>query len=300
MITFDCQKSLQSSQGALRLDVQFELAAGACAALFGVSGAGKTTLLRMLAGLTAPDSGCITVDGQCWYDSARGINLPPQQRALGLVFQDYALFPNLNVAQQVAYALPAGQEQVCQRLLELSGLAALRERLPAQLSGGQKQRVALARALGRVIGSQARVLLLDEALTALDSAMRAQLQDELIQLQREFGLTTLFVSHDVGEVFKLAQQVFLLENGTVARSGSPSEMFLQQRMQGQLLLQAQVLAVRREEVVFILSLLVGADIVEIIAAADEVQNLQVGERIAISAKAFSPLIVRNKPAVAIS
>jgi len=294
MIRIECRKQLVSATGGLQLNVQMQIERAAFVTLFGPSGAGKTTLLRMLAGLTHPDSGVIEVAGEVWFDSDKRIALPPQQRLLGLVFQDYALFPNLTVAENVAYALDKSQTHQLARLIELSGLSALQDRLPANLSGGQKQRVALARALARVLSGRvddkSPLLLLDEPLSALDATLRTQLQDELLALHREFGLTTIMVSHDMAEVFKLSQQVFVIEAGTVIRSGSPSAVFLQQQLQGQLQLQAQVLAIRKEDVVFILSLLVGQDIVEIIAAQDDIESLKVGDRIAIAAKAFSPMI----------
>lgn len=296
MIDIDLQKQLHSASGTVLLDVRLRVEQGAFVSLFGPSGAGKTSLLRMLAGLAAPDSGRIVVDGRPWFDREQRINLPPQQRAIGFVFQDYALFPNLSVRDNVAYALEKLQvkSQTAQlaRLLEMTGLSALQARQPASLSGGQKQRVALARALARVLGGQQRLLLLDEPLAALDADMRSQLQDELAQLHREFGLTTILVSHDLGEVFKLSQQVHVLEQGRISRCGTPAQVFLQQQVQGKLNLQAQVLAVRREEVVYILSLLIGQDVVEVIADEQEASGLKAGDRIAISAKAFSPLIFR--------
>ncbi|MFZ6693272.1 ABC transporter ATP-binding protein [Undibacterium sp. SXout20W] len=298
MISIECRKQLAGATGHLQLNVQMQIEQGAFVTLFGASGAGKTSLLRMLAGLTQPDSGRIEVGGEVWFDSEKRLSLSPQQRLVGVVFQDYALFPNLTVAENVAYALHKSQLSQAPRLMALTGLSQLSDRLPANLSGGQKQRVALARALARVLpvpgatmaAKKSSLLLLDEPLSALDAALRGQLQDELLMLHREFGLTTLLVSHDIGEVFKLSQQVFVLEHGKILHSGSPAEVFLQQPSQGKLNLQAQVLAIRKEDVVFILSLVVGQDIVEIIASHDEVAHLQVGQRIAISAKAFSPML----------
>ncbi|MDE2430391.1 MAG: ATP-binding cassette domain-containing protein [Burkholderiales bacterium] len=293
MIELDLQKQWHRPSGTVSLDMQMQVQQGTLLSLFGQSGAGKTTLLRMLAGLTRPDSGMIRVGDTVWFDHARKIDLAPQRRSVGFVFQDYALFPNLSVADNVAYALNKKNAAQLPRLLALTGLSDLRGQLPQRLSGGQKQRVALARALARVISCETRLLLLDEALSALDSELRAQLQDALLHIHREFGLTTLLVSHDVGEVFKLSGQVCLLEQGRVSRTGTPASVFLQQPLQGKLHLQAQVLAIRKEDVVFVLSLLVGADIVEIIASDDEVAGLHIGDRIAISAKAFSPLIFKT-------
>ncbi|MCU6435857.1 ATP-binding cassette domain-containing protein [Undibacterium sp. Jales W-56] len=292
MIELNLQKKLLSASGTMHLDMQINVQRGELLGLFGESGAGKTTLLRMLAGLTMPDSGRIVVDGICWFDSVKKIMLAPQQRSIGLVFQDYALFPNMSVRANLAYALSGKDSQQTawlDQLLSATGLSALQDRMPAQLSGGQQQRVALARAIVR----KPQLLLLDEPLSALDLAMRSRLQDELQTLHREFGLTTILVSHDIGEVFKLADKVQVLQQGRVVRSGTPAQVFLQQRLAGQLNLRAQVLAIRREEVVFILSLLVGQEIVEIIASQDEVDDLKIGAHISISTKAFSPLIFKS-------
>jgi molybdate transport system ATP-binding protein len=213
-----------------------------------------------------------------------------QQRAIGMVFQDFALFPHLNVRQNVAYAAPKGKGQGAwiDQLLDLTGLYELHERAIATLSGGQKQRVALARALAR----KPQLLLLDEPLSALDQHMRAQLQDVLLRLHHELGLTTLMVTHDLGEVFKLANKVLCIEDGKSTDFGTPNELFLQSRHAGKLNVQAQILAIQREEIVLILSLLIGQEIIQIIADEDEIKGLNVGDQIAISTKAFSPSIMR--------
>lgn len=289
MIEISVSKILDSANGPLQLEVSTQVDSGSFVALFGPSGAGKTTILRMLAGLVTPDSGRITVDGVTWFDARERINLPPQRRSIGFVFQDYALFPNLSVRENVAYAAERNYAAWVDELLALTGLSALQHRLPATLSGGQKQRVALARALAR----KPKLLLLDEPLSALDAAMRAQLQDDLLQLHQRFGLTTLLVSHDIGEVFKLAQRVLQLDGGRIVQAGTPAETFLSQRLRGRLNLHAQVLAVRREEVVHIVSLLIGQEIVDVIASDDEVEGLREGDVVSISAKAFSPAIFRK-------
>ncbi|MFZ6815788.1 ABC transporter ATP-binding protein [Undibacterium sp. Rencai35W] len=293
MLELNLQKKLLSSSGVMNLDIQLNLGRGELLGLFGDSGAGKTTLLRMLAGLTVPDHGRIVVDGVCWFDSEKKIMVPPQQRSIGFVFQDYALFPNMSVRANLAYALHSKdphRDALIDQLLNATGLTALQDQLPAQLSGGQQQRVALARALIR----KPQLLLLDEPLSALDLTMRLRLQHELQKLHQDFSLTTILVSHDIGEVFKLADKVQVVEQGRVVRSGTPAQVFLQQRLAGQLNLRAQILAIRREEVVFILSLLVGQDIVEIIASQDEIDDVKIGDYISISTKAFSPLIFKSQ------
>jgi molybdate transport system ATP-binding protein len=280
-------RTLHSASGPLQLNVETIIEAGTFVTLFGPSGAGKTSILRMLAGLTDADQGKICVNGVTWFDSDERINLPPQKRSIGFVFQDYALFPNLTVRENVAYAANKNDTGWVDELLGLVGLASLQHRLPGTLSGGQKQRVALARAIAR----KPAILLLDEPLSALDIELRSQLQDDLARLHQRFGLTTLLVSHDVGEVFKLSQRVLRLEGGRIVQSGTPAEVFLQRRVAGKLNLRAQVLAVRHEEVVHIVSLLIGQDIIEVIASDDEVAGLRHGDFISVSAKAFSPLLL---------
>jgi len=291
LIEFDIEKTLQSvgrSRDSFALQMQTKLDGGAFVALFGRSGSGKTTLLRILAGLTKPDAGRIVVNGEVWFDAQNKIDLPPQRRSIGFMFQDYALFPNLSVRDNVGYALGPHDKAWLNELLAMTGLEDLRQRFPDSLSGGQKQRVALVRAIAR----KPQLLLLDEPLSALDIDMRVQLQEQLIHLQQRLGFTALMVSHDLGEVFKLAQHVLRLEHGKLAQSGTPAQVFLSARHAGKLNVRAQVLDIRREDVINVLSLLIGAEIVDVIASDDEVRNLKPGDLVTISAKAFSPLIFR--------
>ena len=285
VITFSLEQQLEHPAGRLYLSVEQRVADGEFVALFGPSGAGKTSILRMLAGLATPMAGSIVVDSVIWFDSARRINLPPQLRSVGFVFQDYALFPNLSVRENVGYAAGPDAAKWIDELLEMTQLRALQHQLPARLSGGQKQRVALARAVAR----KPALLLLDEPLAALDVAMRMQMQDDLAALHQRLGLRSLMVSHDIGEVFRLADRVWCLQEGRIAATGTPAAVFLHRRVAGNLALRAQVLALQREEVVTIVSLLIGQDIVDIIAADDEVARLRVGDLVVLSAKTFGAL-----------
>jgi molybdate transport system ATP-binding protein len=287
-IEFALKKSLHGSGGTLAFDAAATVAGGSFVTLFGPSGAGKTTLLRMLAGLVRPDAGSIVVNGECWFDSKRRIDLPPQRRSIGFVFQDYALFPNLTVRENVAYAVGKEEGTWVDELLELTALTNLRDRVPQTLSGGQKQRAALARAIAR----KPKLLLLDEPLSALDVDLRLQLQDQIADLHRRFGLTTILVSHDLGEVFKLSQQVLRIERGVIVQAGTPAGLFLQQRLGGKINLRAQVLAIRREDVIYIVSLLLGQDVVEVIATDDDIAAIQVGDLVEVAAKAFSPMLFK--------
>ena len=285
MIEIALSRRLDHPGGHLDLQLDTRVEHGAFVALFGPSGAGKTSILRMLAGLSVPDAGRIVVDGVVWFDAASGINLAPQRRSTGFVFQDYALFPNLSIRANVGYAAGRHERGWIDELLAMMQLTQLQEQRPTHLSGGQKQRVALARAVAR----RPALLLLDEPLSALDHALRTQLQDDLALLHERLALTTLMVSHDVGEVFRLSSRVWRLQNGRIAQSGSPSEVFLQQRVAGRLALRAQIVSLRQEEVVTIVSLLIGQEIVDVIATGEEVIALQIGDMVSLSAKAFGAL-----------
>jgi len=188
---------------------------GRTLALFGASGSGKTSILRAIAGVCRPTRGRISIDGETWFDSERRINLPPQRRSVGYVFQEYALFPHMTVLENVEAAmrhLPAAKRAVrARQLLERVRLAELEERRPAQLSGGQRQRVAVARALAR----EPQVLLLDEPFSAVDAGARKALYLELAELRRTFARPMVIVTHDFQEVLRFADTVAILDGGKV-------------------------------------------------------------------------------------
>ncbi|MBB5022269.1 ABC transporter ATP-binding protein [Desulfurispira natronophila] len=288
MININVTKRLHTADGPMELEFQATVEDGQFVTLFGPSGAGKTTLLRMVAGLTTPDEGTIQVNGQTWFDSNRKTNLTPRQRSIGMVFQDYALFPHMSVAQNIGAALPRTKRQsVVRELLEVAGLLELASRKPDQLSGGQRQRVALARALAL----QPSLLLLDEPLSALDLQMRLKLQEELLSLHRRYQPTTLLVSHDMSEVFRLSNQVFVLELGQVVRSGSPADVFASSGISNKFRFTGEVVHIVPSGVISIVHILVGSDIVQVVATDKERESLQVGKRVLIASKAFNPLIM---------
>ena len=289
MIHIDARKQLQTADGPLELAIQADIAEGEFVTLFGKSGAGKTTLLRMLAGLTDPDAGTLVVGDETWFDGAHGIRRAPQQRKIGFVFQDYALFPNMSVRGNLEFALETQRDgQHVDELLALMELGALAQRRPAELSGGQRQRVALARALAR----RPRILLLDEPLSALDAETRLRLQDELLKLHRAFKLTTLLVSHDLGEVFKLSDRVLALERGRIVRQGKPLEVFGDLMVSGRVEFTGEVLAIERNDVVYAVSVLVGNRIVNVIATDEEIRALRIGDKVVLLSKAFQPMLQR--------
>ncbi len=216
-------EAVSKSYGASRvLD-----AVGACFAdgrltsLLGPSGSGKTTLLRIVAGFVAPDAGKVRIGGELVTDT------PVWRRNIGMVFQSYALFPHMNVTENIAFGLHrrgvrgAAAERDVQRALATVRLEGFERRRPKQLSGGQQQRVALARA----IVTRPRVLLLDEPLSALDRRLRQEMQVELRRIQREVGLTTIFVTHDQEEALTLSDEVAILDAGRIVQSGAPAEVY---------------------------------------------------------------------------
>ncbi len=221
MIRVDVRKKLSLATGEAHLEAAFALAPGSFATLHGPSGAGKTTLLKILAGLVQPEAGTVTVGEETWLDTRHRVSVPPQRRAVGLVFQDYALFPNLTVRENVAFGLDdkkhAGRVT---DLLERTGLTGLANRRPATLSGGQQQRVALARTLVR----QPKLLLLDEPFAALDIATKSTLRSELLAFHRQFGLTTILVSHDPVEIYQLPDYVLEMDHGRLVHQGSPQDL----------------------------------------------------------------------------
>lgn len=197
-------------------------------ALLGPSGCGKTMTLKCIAGIEKPDRGRIIVDGMTLFDSERGINLSPQKRRTGLLFQNYALFPNMTVRQNLAAGAKrekqkALRERRIAEMLEAFDLHSLADRLPDTLSGGQQQRVALA----RILLSEPDVLLLDEPFSALDSYLRLHLQQELLQVLRNFGKTVILVSHDREEVYRMSDRVAVMEQGEIVECDKKERIFRQ-------------------------------------------------------------------------
>jgi len=289
MIRATISKRLHGADGEFELNSTLDIAEGEFVALFGPSGVGKTTLLRCLAGLELPERGNIVINGETWLDTTARINLPPQQRRVGYMFQDYALFPNMSVRGNLEFALRKGcDKKRIDELLALMDLGELQQRKPETLSGGQKQRVALARSLA----SEPRLLLLDEPFSALDATMRVRLHDELLRLQRHFGITTIIVSHDVGEVYKLASRVLIMESGRIVQQGSPHDVFSAGQTSGKFRFTGEILAIEPMDVLFSLTVLVGNQIVRVVAMKDEAEELHPGDKVMLVSKAFNPMVLK--------
>jgi len=206
-------------------DLSLAVERGRILALLGPSGCGKTTTLRLIAGFETPDAGRITIAGRTVADGRDGAHVEPEARGVGIVFQDYALFPHLTVGENVAFGLPrsgrsARGERVGQ-ILDLVGLAELADRYPHELSGGQQQRVAVARALAPAPA----VILLDEPFSNLDADLRAQMRDEVEKILRSTGTTAIFVTHDQEEAFTIADQVGVLDCGRLEQLGPPEAIY---------------------------------------------------------------------------
>jgi molybdate transport system ATP-binding protein len=211
------------AEAPIPLDVAFRVDRGELLALVGHSGSGKTTLLRAIAGLWRQGTGLVRVDGTPWLDTAAGVNLAPHRRPVGVVFQNYALFPHMTAAQNVMAALPPDTDAASSeagRLLELVNLRDLGDRRPAQLSGGEQQRVAVARALAR----RPRALLLDEPFSAVDRATRERLHAEIVALRAHLAMPVVLVTHDMNEAQLLADRMVVIEKGRVVREGTTAEV----------------------------------------------------------------------------
>lgn len=289
MIEINVSKILGSRREKIRLDLELTIQKGHFVTLYGVSGAGKTSTLRLLSGLLAPDTGRIVVNGIPWFDVDKRIDLPPQKRNVGYVFQDYALFPNMTVQQNLAFALGKGRHRsIIGELTDLMELGDLLRRKPETLSGGQKQRVALARALVQ----RPEILILDEPLSAIDHNMRAKLQDYLLKVHAAFKLTTILVSHNIAEIVKLSDRVYELENGKVVREDSTMDFFVSEKNDIKIRFSGEVVKIGKRGMDNVVSVLIGNSLVEVVCGPREMDGLRIGDTVHIASRSFDPVIER--------
>ena len=216
MLSVDIIKNLPDFSLSIRFSIERDILV-----LFGPSGCGKTTTLRSIAGLLQPDSGRIVNGAEVFFDSANKVFIPPRQRRIGYMFQDYALFPHMNVYRNIWYGVRDHDQEARQMYEKLTGLLKighLAERSPMQLSGGEKQRVALARALM----AQPKILLLDEPLSSLDTETRREVRNELREMQRIWNIPFILVTHDPEEARFLGDQVLYMQKGRQIGLATPS------------------------------------------------------------------------------
>lgn len=283
MIDLHVKKKLHGNTKGMWLDVSLHVKPQTFLALSGKSGSGKTTLLRILAGLESSES-TIKVGNTIWQD--KKTFLPPQKRNIGFVFQNYALFPNMSVEENLLYIL--NDKKRADTLLSMTELLAFKKRVPDSLSGGQKQRVALCRAMMK----NPKILLLDEPLSALDPTMRLALQDELLSIHKEFQTTTIMVSHDPSEIYKLADEMIVLDNGKLINKGDPKSLLLKTKGSQKFSFQGEVLEIKKVDTVFIAIVAVGQQITQVVLAKSQLNDLKVGDTVHINAKAFNLSLTR--------
>jgi len=281
MLKLKTKKPLHGSNGKMDLDIDIEIKEGDFVALAGESGAGKTTLLRILAGLEEA-RGFIQLGDELWLDGSKA--LAPQHRKIGFVFQDYALFANMSVEDNLLFV--SKDKALASHLLEITKLTGLKNRLPHTLSGGQKQRVSLCRALM----NRPKLLLLDEPLSALDPAMRTALQKEILALHKEFETTTIMVSHDPSEIYRLSNRVLLLEQGKILSDGKPKEVLLRTKGSAKFSFEGELLDIVKMDVIYVAIIAIGQQLVEVVISDEESKTLSIGDIVTVSTKAFSPNI----------
>ena len=283
MIQIDINKKLHGSQGEMSLSIKLDIEQGGFISLAGESGSGKTTLLRIIAGLEDA-KGSIKINDKIWLD--KNTNLPVQKREIGFVFQDYALFENMSIENNLLFVNK--DKQLASKLLDMTGLSELKNRLPNSLSGGQKQRVSLCRALM----NRPKLLLMDEPLSALDPVMRIKLQNEILTLHKEFGTTTIMVSHDPSEIYRLSNRVLVLDQGKIINDGKPKDILLKTSGSSKFSFEGEILDIVKVDVIYIAIISIGQQIVEIVISNAEVKIFKIGDKVNISTKAFTPTITR--------
>jgi molybdate transport system ATP-binding protein len=281
MLKIDINKKLHGSKGEMNLEVNLDIKKNDFVALSGLSGSGKTSLLRILAGLEK-STGSIHVNDEIWQDKKKV--LPPQKRKIGFVFQDYALFANMSVEENLLYVKK--DKHLSNKLLEMSELCSLKKRLPNSLSGGQKQRVSLCRAMM----NSPKLLLMDEPLSALDVDMRTKLQNEILTLHKEFGTTTIMVSHDPSEIYRLASRVVVLDQGKIINDGLPKDILLKTKGSQKFSFEGELLDIKKVDVIYVAIVAIGQQLVEIVVSSAESKNLKIGSKVQVGTKAFIPTI----------
>lgn len=281
MIEISTEKELLGSLGKMDLCIDLRIDRQSFVALSGQSGSGKTTLLRIIAGLEKA-KGRICVDGEVWLD--QNVYRAPQKRGIGFVFQDYALFPNMSVLENLLFVKK--DKALAEQLLDMTELSELAHRKPVTLSGGQKQRVSVCRAMM----NRPKLLLMDEPLSALDPSMRTKLQHEILSLHKAFETTTIMVSHDPSEMYKLSSRVVVLSQGKIVQDGDAKSVLLRTQGSQKFSFEGELLDIVKVDVIYVAIVAIGQQIVEVVLDEGEAQNLRAGDIVNIGTKAFAPIL----------
>ena len=281
MIEIKVDKRLHGADGDMDLNIDIEIKEYDFIALGGKSGSGKTTLLRIIAGLEDAN-GNIKIGDAIWLD--KDYKLPIQKREIGFVFQDYALFENMSIEENLLFV--NRDRKLADELLQITELSELKKRLPNTLSGGQKQRVSLCRAFM----NRPKLLLMDEPLSALDPYMRTKLQNEILTLHKKFKTTTIMVSHDPSEIYRLSNRVIMLNLGKVVKDGSAKDVLLRTQGSQKFSFEGELLDIIKVDVIYIAIVAIGQQLVEVVISSDESKNLNIGQKVSVSTKAFTPII----------
>ena len=286
MIDIEIKKKLRGQDGEFVLECRIQNDSNELISVFGVSGSGKSTLLKMIAGLENPDSGHIRVGGESWFDSAKNINLAPQKRGTGFVFQEYTLFPHMSVMENILFAQSQKDIDKARQLLQLTELSELADIYPDTLSGGQKQRVAIARAIAR----EPKIMLLDEPFSALDIVVKRKLHDELIRLKSSLNIPVMFVSHDKEEVFRLSDKVAMIKNGKILSLTTANEAFFDSKISSKFSFFGTILSIKKIDIAYMAYISVGGQIVQVLLSSADMEEFSVGDEVQVGVKAFNPII----------
>ncbi|MBF7066767.1 ATP-binding cassette domain-containing protein [Campylobacter volucris] len=283
MLKVDICKIFKNKHNNFKLQAKFEIQQGEFLAIFGKSGSGKTTLLRVIAGFEKALGFC-EFNNEIFFNQKQFLSI--QKRNIGFLFQDYALFENMNVEQNLLFA--KNDQKFANELLELLNLNSHRKNHILELSGGQKQRVALARALMR----KPKLLLLDEPFSALDNEIKLNLHDYLLNIHKIYNITTILITHDVSEAYKLANKVIILDQGQIIKQGNPSEVFLKTQGSQKFAIKARILKLQPQDSIIVAILSIGSQITQIALSPLEAQNLKENDEVIISQKAFGLNLIK--------
>lgn len=283
MLKVDICKIFKNKHSDFKLQAKFEIQQGEFLVIFGKSGSGKTTLLKVIAGFEKA-LGICEFNNEIFFNQKQFLSI--QKRNIGFLFQDYALFENMNVEQNLLFA--KNDQKFANELLELLNLSSHRKNHILELSGGQKQRVALARALMR----KPKLLLLDEPFSALDNEIKLNLHDYLLNIHKIYNITTILITHDVSEAYKLANEVIILDQGQIIKQGNPSEVFLKTQGSQKFAIKARILKLQPQDSIIVAILSIGSQITQIALSPLEAQNLKENDEVIISQKAFGLNLIK--------